>query len=221
LNAPEIQVRVNVSLRVRAGTPAHPGSHADGDARAPRRRSVCRLRKQAGTPAHPGSQAGGDAHPLRRRSVCRLRMRAGTPAHPGGAQSAVSVWRRGRPRTQARMRAGTPAHPGRIWFNHSAHRSKCSISMSPRARGVYRIKFSIFISPTASSPIGYRLSAIPLPSSKLSYRLSAIGYSSAPRPQRSAYSIMLPFAIEQVSDGGNSGNLRSGAGKTPARPGRA
>jgi hypothetical protein len=31
---------------------------------------------------------------------------------------------------------------------------------------------------------------------------------------------MLPFAIEQVSDGGNSGNLRSGAGETPAHPGR-
>ena len=185
MNAPEIQVRVNVSLRVRAGTPAHPGSHAGGDARAPRRRSVCRLRKQAGTPAHPGSHAGGDAHPLRRIVRIRrahftsLRMQAGTPAHPGGAQSAVSASGRGRPRTQARMRAGTPAHPGRIWFNHSAHRSKCSISMSPRARGVYRIKFSIFISPTASSPVGCRVSAIPLPSSKLSCRLSAIGYSSA------------------------------------------
>ena len=89
LNAPEIQVRVNVSLRVRAGTPAHPGSHAGGDARALRR--IVRIRR-----AHFTS----------------LRMQAGTPAHPGDAQSAVSASRRGRPRTQARMQAGTPTHSG-------------------------------------------------------------------------------------------------------------
>ena len=53
--------------------------------------------------------------------------------------------------------------------------------LSPTAKGAYRIKCSIFISPTASSPIGYRLSAIPLPGVQLSYRLSAIGYSSARR----------------------------------------
>ena len=204
LNAPEIQVRGNVSLRMRARTPAHPGgSRASGVHISPV--SVCRrgrprtqARKRAGTPAHPGSHAGEDARPLRRIVRIRrahftsLRMQAGTPAHPGDAQSAVSASGRGRPRTQAalslpspqaggdaraprlacgrgrprtqadrahpactfhqspyaggdahaprrrsvcrlRKRAGTPAHSGRIWFNHSAHRSKCSISMSPRA----------------------------------------------------------------------------------------
>ena len=217
MNAPEIQVRVNVSLRVRAGTPAHPGSHAGGDAHPLRRIVRIRrahftsLRMQAGTPAHPGGAQSAVSASGRGRPRTQARMRAGTPTHSGGSCasgvhiSPVSACRRGRPRTQAtlslpspqaggdaraprrrsvcrlRKRAGTPAHPGRIWFNHSAHRSKCSISMSPTARGVYRIKFSIFISPTASSPVGCRVSAIPLPSSKLSCRLSAIGYSSAPR----------------------------------------
>jgi hypothetical protein len=140
LNAPEIQVRVNVSLRVRAGTPAHPGSHAGGDARAPRRRSVCRLRKQAGTPAHPGSRAGGDAHPLRRRSVCRLRMRAGTPSaktavfvspspspHAGGDTRAPRLaCRRGRPPTQATLSLPSP-HAG-------------GDTRAPRRRSVCRLR---------------------------------------------------------------------------------
>jgi hypothetical protein len=178
--------RPRTQARMRAGTPAHsggscasgvhispvsvcrrgrprtqaalslPSPQAGGDARAPRlacgrgRPPTQADRAHPACTFHQSPHAGGDARAPRRRSVCRLRKRA-----------------------------GTPAHPGRIWFNHSAHRSKCSISMSPTARGVYRIKFSIFISPTASSPVGCRVSAIPLPSSKLSYRLSAIGYSSA------------------------------------------
>jgi hypothetical protein len=117
LNAPEIQVRVNVSLRVRAGMPAHPGSYAGEDAHPLRRIVRIRrahftsLRMQAGTPAHPGSHAGGDAHPLRRIVRIRrahftsLRMQAGTPAHPGShaggdARAPRLACGRGRPRTQ-------------------------------------------------------------------------------------------------------------------------
>ena len=63
-------------------------------------------------------------------------------------QPAVTPCGRGRPaliRLRRRlpnshpMRAGTPAHPGCTWFNHSAHRYKCSISTSPMARSAYRI----------------------------------------------------------------------------------
>ena len=194
---------------MQARTPAHPGgSRASGVHISPV--SVCRRgrpRTQAAL-SLPSPHAGGDARAPRLacgrgRPPTQARMRAGTPTHSGGSRasgvhiSPVSVCRRGRPRTQARMRAGTPAHPGRIWFNHSAHRSKCSISMSPMARGVYRIKFSIFISPTASSPIGYRLAAIPLPSSKLSYRLAAIGYRLFLCPAaRGAYRMNAPYLVD-------------------------
>ena len=118
LNAPEIQVRVNVSLRVRAGTPAHPGSHAGGDARAPR--LACgrgRPRTQA-TLSLPSPQAGGDAR------APRLACRRGRPptqadrAHPACTfhQSPHAGGDARAPRRRSvcrlRKRAGTPAHPG-------------------------------------------------------------------------------------------------------------
>ena len=119
LNAPEIQVRGNVSLRMRARTPAHPGgSRASGVHISPV--SVCRRgrpRTQAAL-SLPSPHAGGDAR------APRLACGRGRPptqadrAHPACTfhQSPHAGGDARAPRRRSvcrlRKRAGTPAHPG-------------------------------------------------------------------------------------------------------------